>query len=67
MFASIVKHGNAIVPYQEVARQDFHTEFGARLFGFMSCRDAEFYTYWTVKEFLSEAEKQAEAPIHPAS
>ena len=48
MFTSIVKRGNAIVPYQEVTRQDFHTEFAARLFGYLSCLDDQ-YRHWNVK------------------
>ena len=44
-----VKHGNAVDRYRTVEEAEFHSEFGARLFGFLTCREAGMYHYWTVK------------------
>lgn len=46
--STVVKVGSAIEPYREVTREGFNTEFAARLFGFLFCREAGQYHYWTL-------------------
>ena len=48
MFVTTVKSGNAIDPYRVVASESFHTEFAARLFGYLTCLALGPYHHWTV-------------------
>jgi hypothetical protein len=42
--------GDAITPYTKVAEEVFHTEFGARLFGWLTCESlGEWDHYWNFK------------------
>ena len=43
-----VFHGNAVVPYRIIAEEMLHTEFAARLFGWMTCADLGEYNYWVL-------------------
>jgi hypothetical protein len=49
MTTVMVYRGNAIKPYVEVAHESFHTEFAARLFGWLtSCAAAGEYHHWAL-------------------
>jgi hypothetical protein len=54
MFKTSIKSGNATSPYREVHSQEFHSEFGARLFGFLYCNNADQYHYWMVQNPLGD-------------
>ena len=43
-----VRRGNAVDPRVIVAVETFHTEFAARLFGWLFCRERDQYHYWTI-------------------
>jgi hypothetical protein len=47
----VVKHGNAVTPYTEVARGEFHTVHGASMFGCLMSKWAvePGYTYWMLQ------------------
>lgn len=49
MIRALVWHGNAVTPYAVMAAGEFHTDFAARLFGFLSCQGRP-YTHWSVEE-----------------
>lgn len=45
----VVLHGNAVVPYTVAADESFHTEFAARLFGWLTCAAAGQYHHWSLQ------------------
>jgi hypothetical protein len=52
MFDAVIKHGNAVSPYREIAHERFHTKLAAQMFGTLECVKlckSDQYHYWSVK------------------
>ena len=47
-YETSVKRGHAREEYKTLERAEFHTDFGARLFGYLSCIGHE-YRYWVYR------------------
>jgi hypothetical protein len=41
--------GNAVASYVVVGRESFHTDFAARLYGWLMCEGRPNYHYWVIE------------------